>query len=346
MVTVEEELLIEETEQTDDDEVQNLRYDIMPYPADYTVKGLYDRWQSGQLVVPGFQRRFVWNQVQESRFIESFLLGLPVPQVFLYRDQQDPKLTVIDGQQRIRTIARFYNGELRLRGVDSRWNGRVYGDLSEYDRSELDESTLRAIIIRQVQPNDNSSIYHIFERLNTGGVRLNEMEIRRALFRGEANALLEKLNSDADWRLLIGSPEPDRRFRDLELVLRVLALADSWRDYRKPMKNFITNYMQVLDGATSQEIGQLEQKFVKACQRVRSELGEKPFHLRQRLNLAAMDSVMACAVELSESLGEDFGSAYNHLLDDETFMEAVTHNTSDSAVLTQRFQLVHSAFGA
>ena len=169
MVSVEEELLIEETELSDDDETQDIRYDIMTYPADYTVKGLYEKWQSDQLLIPDYQRNYIWTQTQASRLIESFLLGLPVPQVFLYRDRSDPKLTVIDGQQRLGAIARFYNGEFRLRGVNSRWAGRSYENLIEYDRSELDEATLRAIIIRQIQPDDNSSVYQIFQRLNTGG---------------------------------------------------------------------------------------------------------------------------------------------------------------------------------
>lgn len=137
MVIAIEDLPIEETEPSDEDEGQDIRFDIMPYPADYTVKGLYEKWESGQLVVPDYQRNYVWSETQASRFIESFLLGLPVPQVFLYRDRSDPKLTVIDGQQRISTIAKFYNGDFRLRGVNSRWVGMKYGDLSDYDRSEL-----------------------------------------------------------------------------------------------------------------------------------------------------------------------------------------------------------------
>ncbi len=277
MVVVEEELLVEKTELSDDDEPQDVRYDVMPYPADYTVKGLYDKWQAGQLIIPNFQRNYVWSQIQASRFIESFLLGLPIPQVFLYRDRSDPNLTIIDGQQRISTIARFYNGEFSMKGVNPRWEGRGYDDLIDYDRAELDDATLRAIVIRQIRPDDRSSIYHIFERLNTGGVRLNEMEIRRALYQGEANALLERLNKNPEWRLLIGMSEPDRRSRDLELILRVLALAENWKSYGKPMKNFITRYMETLDKANPEEIYQMEHRFNKACQSVLSQLGENPF---------------------------------------------------------------------
>ena len=352
MVPVEEELLVEETEPSDDEEGQDIRYDIMPYPADYTVKGLYEKWQAGQLLIPDYQRNYVWSQIQASRFIESFLLGLPVPQVFLYRDRSDPRLTVIDGQQRLGTIARFYDGDLRLSGVGSRWNGRKYDDLSEYDRSLLDDATLRAIVIRQIQPNDNSSVYQIFRRLNTGGTQLNDMEIRRAMSisRGGAIEFLDRLNKNPDWRTIIGTQRPALRFRDVELVLRVLALSEKWRNYGESeyggqsMKSFMDKFMEVLDKADSQTLEQWEERFSRSCSKIVSQLGEKPFHLRGRLNLGALDSVLACAIELGESLKPDISNEYAKLRNNDTFTNSVTHNTSHTLEVKQRFQLVHSEF--
>lgn len=348
----EEELLVEETEQTDDDEPQNIRYEITSFPTDFTVQVMYEKWRSGQLIIPEYQRRYVWSLRQASRLIESFLLGLPIPQVFLYRERSNPELIVVDGHQRLGTIAHFYGGllpdnrEFRLRGVNSNWEGKAYTDLNEDDRLTLDDSTLRAIVIRQIQPNDNSSVYEIFERLNTGGTQLNAMEIRRAIFRGGANNLLDKLNENPDWRLLIGMPQRAPRFRDVELLLRVLALAENWSGYVKPMKKFISDYMRVLDKADTEHVKQVEQRFSRACEVVRSELGEKPFHIRQRLNMAALDAVMACSVEMANSLTPDIGAQYKGLLDNDTFVESVTYNTSDASVVQQRFQLVHSAFVA
>jgi hypothetical protein len=135
----EEELLIEDTEPTDDNEPQNIRYDITSYPSDYIVKVIYEQWQSGQLVIPGYQRHYVWNLKQASRLIESFLLGLPIPQVFLYRERSSPKQIVVDGQQRLGTIARFYSGQFsenrafRLLGVNAIWEGRTYTESTEGD---------------------------------------------------------------------------------------------------------------------------------------------------------------------------------------------------------------------
>lgn len=344
-----EEILIEETELTDEEEPQSNRYEIMSYPTDYTVKVLYEKWHSHQLVIPDYQRRYVWNLPQASRLIESFLLGLPIPQVFLHREYSSPTLYVVDGHQRLATIANFYNEEFsdgrefRLRGISSIWEGKSYSDLSEDDRTTLDDATLRSIIIRQIQPNDNSSVYQIFERLNTGGTQLNPMEIRRAIFRGKANEFLARLNDNYDWRKIIGSNVPDTRYRDVEMLLRLLALSASWRTYTKPMKKFITDYMAVLDKSDTEHLMQIEQQFSAACSLVKAKLGEKPFHLRQRLNLAALDAVMACSFELADSLKSDLKSAHQELITNPRYLEAVTHSTSDVSAIKERFELARSA---
>ena len=345
----ETEILIEETEQTDEDEPQSIRYEIMSFPTDFTVKVMYEKWQSSQLVILDDQRRYVWNLRQASRLIESFLLGLPIPQVFLYREHSSPTLYVVDGHQRLATIARFYNGyfsdnrEFHLTGVSSDWNGKSYADLSDDDRTALDDATLRSIVIRQIQPNDNSSVYQIFERLNTGGTQLNSMEIRRVIFRGEANRLLDRLNDNSEWRTLIGTTEPNPRYRDVEVLLRVLALSENRENYRKPMKKFITEYMEILDKSDPERIIQIEQRFLKACNLVKAQLGGKPFHLRQRLNLAALDAVMATSVELVDSLKSDLANAYEGLQNNEAFIETVKYNTSDVSVLQQRLKLARHA---
>ncbi len=345
----EEELLIDDTEPTDDDESQNIRYEIASFPTDFTVKVMYEKWQSGQLVIPDYQRRYVWNLPQASRLIESFLLGLPIPQIFLYRQHSGPELYVVDGHQRLATIAHFYSEQFshsrifRLQGVNPNWSGKTYTELNEDDRLTLDDATLRSIVIRQIQPNDNSSVYQIFERLNTGGTQLSPMEIRRAIFRGNANELLERINSNHNWRAILGRAEPDPRFRDVELVLRVLSLADNWRSYSKPMKNFITAHMAVLDKTDSKQLSLIEKRFYKICKRVRTALGDKPFHLRHRLNLAALDVVMASSFELLDSMDSDLAYIYEQLQENDRFMETVTHNTSDVAAVQERFKLTQQA---
>ena len=170
------------------------------------------------------------------------------------------------------------------------------------------------------------------------------MEIRRAIFRGKANAIWDKLNENADWRALIGNSVLDTRYRDVEMLLRVLALSENWRTYSKPMKKFITDYMAVLDKSDPEHLKQIEQRFSATCSLIKANLGEKPFHLRQRLNPAALDAVvMVCFVEQADSLKPNLKSAHQELIRNHRYIEAVTHSTSDVSVIKERFELARSA---
>ena len=122
------------TEETDVQEKDTLSYEIAYYPADITLKGYLDKWNDKQLVIPDFQRNFVWDQTRASKLIESFLLGLPVPGVFLYKVRDTKKLQVIDGHQRIMSAIKFFNNdfegkEFRLKKVGQEWDGKRFMDL-------------------------------------------------------------------------------------------------------------------------------------------------------------------------------------------------------------------------
>ena len=138
-------------------------------------------------------------------------------------------------------------------------------------------------------------------------------------------------------------PIPDKRLRDVELVLRVLALASGWEDYAKPMKKILTDHIDKTSKADPSEIQQVERRFELACELAHRQLGAKPFHLRGRLNVAALDSFMASTIRLLDSLdGIDLKEKYKELKSDANFMETVTHDTSDTLVVRRRFGLVHS----
>ncbi|WP_215877388.1 DUF262 domain-containing protein [Acidithiobacillus ferruginosus] len=337
---------VEQTEAPESEEQDVITYRISYYPADFTLKGYLDKHQSGQLVIPPFQRSYVWDQVKASKLIESFLLGLPVPGIFLYKERQTNKLQVIDGQQRILSAIRFFKNEFderifRLKNVNPRWDGKTYGELDEADQFQLNDTVLRATVVQQLDPQDDSSIYHIFERLNTGGINLNPMEIRKCVYFGKFFSHLEELNLIEPWRRLIGKPNIDRRLRDVELVLRVLALTYSSVKYEKPMKRFLNKFMLAhrrmddvaLDGAIQRQ----HKSFQEACERILDAVGEKPFHLRGRLNFAVLDSVMAAAIACPELAGKGLHDAFEGLKNDNYFVDKATRNTSDEATLEDRF---------
>jgi uncharacterized protein with ParB-like and HNH nuclease domain len=343
---VEEELEMEQTEETEDEEQDVITYQISYYPADYTLRGYLDKFNSKQLIIPEFQRNYVWDQVRASKLIESFLLGLPVPGVFLYKERRTNKLWVVDGQQRIISAVRFFTGTFdentfRLKKVHPRWEGKTYQELSDAEKLQIDDSVLRATIVQQLDPDDDTSIYYVFERLNTGGMNLNPMEIRKCVYFGSYFTLLERLNLLNHWRSIIGTTKPDKRYRDIELILRVRALTELWDVYEKPMKGFLNTFMssknKLHDKELEKIIQETESDFTNTCKFVVETLGERPFHLKNRLNYAVLDSVMAAASIAFKKNIADFPKRFSALKDNNDYIQACSISTSDEKVLKERF---------
>lgn len=337
-----EDFEIEPTEDSEEDALA-LKYEISSYPADYTLRVLNDQIKEKQLVIPHFQRDYVWSTIQASQLIESFLLGLPVPEVFLYKERRTEQRLVVDGHQRLATVSSFYRERFdddkvfRLRGVDPRWNGKVYSDLEEVDKLRLDNSTLRSIVIQQLNPGDHSSMYLVFERLNTGGTQLNPMEIRRVQFSEVAYPFLDKLNRHERWRDLIGFKRPQKRLRDVELVLRILAMATARETYSKPLKGFLNDFMRTLEEMEDPQREVLEERFDAACVVAAESLEERPFHLHGPLNVAALDSILGVLMKGGVVQAEGLNERYEALLEDQGFRSAIERATSDEESVSRRF---------
>jgi Protein of unknown function DUF262 len=348
-----EEIEIDQTEEPEEQEKDLIRYEISYYPSDLTLRVYHDKRKDKQLVIPEFQRNYVWDQVQASKLVESFLLGIPVPGVFLYKERKTNKLLVIDGQQRILSMIRFFEGRFdervfRLKNVHPTWEGKTFEELSEADRYQLQDSVLRATVVQQLDPRDDSSVYHIFERLNTGGLKLNPMEIRKCVYYSPFFVLLEQLNGTPAWRAILGQVKPDKRLRDVELILRVLAMRENWENYEKPMKAFLNWFMQIKKSLVELELGQyleeIRNVFVATCQKIVDSLGPKPFHLRGRLNLGVMDSVMTMVSFMLDASLDEISEKYARLIDNKQFYIDVSYNTSDTVVVERRFELAKEVF--
>ena len=347
-----EDLVVEDTEESPEDEaLPALKYEIFSYPSDLTLKGYLEQWGNDQLFIPEFQRQYVWDQTRASKLIESFLLGLPVPPVFLYKPAATKSFWVIDGHQRIRTIVDFQKGffgeaRFRLKSIDGRWAGKSFEELSEEDRFTLETTVLRAIVIQQTHPADHSSIYQIFERLNTGGIRLNPMEVRQCVYGSDFLKALAEMNADKNWRRILGSSKEDKRLKDRELTLRVVALFKAWERYEKPMKGFLnecaSDFKVRLSGNRDvvAEIGEIKERFLYVSEEIIRSVGDKPFHLKGRLNFSALDAVMATLMK--NGFPEDFGNKFKALTNDAQFSNSVSFSTSDESVLKKRFELAVS----
>lgn len=180
------------------------------------------------------------------RFIESLLLGYPIPAIMLVL-QPDKRYLVLDGQQRLKTLQFFYSGkhkddDFALANVADRFKGLTYKTLSEPQRRTLDNTFIQATIVRtDGTPDSLDSVYQVFERLNSGGTQLTPHEIRIALYSGPLVSYLTELNELPSWRQIYGPVSP--RLRDQEVVLRVIALYTRANEYLPPLKKFLNTFM-------------------------------------------------------------------------------------------------------
>lgn len=341
-------------------------YSITAYGADYPVDGLVKRINANDILVPkfswtdeekkneivGFQREYVWPRPKADRFIESLLLGLPVPGIFLVKEQSG-RLLVLDGHQRLHTMHAFYEGvihgqEYRLTEVQQRFEGKRYKDLDSEDRRRLDDSIIHATIVRQDEPTeDQSSIYVIFERLNTGGVNLQPQEIRVALYHGELVSVLQKLNEDEAWRQLFG--QKSRRLKDMEMILRFFAFLFYAHKYRSPMKDFLNRYMATNRHLQRQTGSDLEGIFAKTTQAILHGIGEKAFRPQRAVNAAVVDSLMAGVAKriLAKGRIRNMGqlrARFEQLMRDKEYKASTETGTAQEANVKGRISRAEEAF--
>jgi hypothetical protein len=340
-----------DTAEDEDFDVTHSRYQITSYRIDYTVDSLVQRIDRKDIYIPSFQRQFIWTFRQASRFVESLLLGLPVPGIFLSKDKEE-KLFVVDGQQRLITLHRFYNGyfEARrflLQGVIEPFEGRSYQSLEEDLRRRLDDSILHATIIQQREPEkDDSSIYHVFERLNTGGTNLTPQEIRASLYHGLFNKLLEKLNNYQPWRNVYGMKS--KRAKDEELILRFFALYLDWPNYRRPMAEFLNAFMHRHRNLSPAESAKFQDIFCRSLSLIEECLGKSAFRPVRGLNAAVFDAIMVgIASRLERGPVTDCAtlkSRYQTLLANQRFIDAYKSATTDYENIKARLDLAIRAF--
>jgi hypothetical protein len=344
------ELPIEEIKSEVEDQESALpNYKILSYPADYTLEVIYTLLKKGDIQIPPFQRKYVWKPFQSIRLIESFLAGLPVPPIFFYTDPDTQKSKVIDGQQRIRSVFYFIEGSFpedyrgkketfRLNTLNkkSKWYNKTFSELSESDQRMFLNRPLRAFIIEQLDPKDDTSITYIFERLNTGGTLLQNQEIRNSVYEGKFNSFLHELNEYPEWKKLIDKKVADPRLKDVELILRFIALHNKLNAYEKPLKEFLSKFMRDHKKADDAFLNQTRITFEQTCNAIRGALDPKPFNFTRSINPALFDSVMVAFSKNLDNIPADIKDKYRLLINDQQFKDDCRDATTDVNVLKRR----------
>jgi hypothetical protein len=345
--------------ESDDSSTPNT-YNISSYGADFDVDGLVKRLRNGHIFIPPFQRAYVWSIKEASRLIESLLLGLPVPGIFLAKEGESNKLLVIDGQQRLKTLQYFYDEKFnpkqedqnvrifKLTNVQPQFEGKTYSELEENDKIRLNDTIIHATIIKQESPeDDDTSVYHVFERLNTGGRKLNPQEIRVAIYHGPFIELLESLNNHPSWKKIFG--RTSNRLKDEELILRFFALYYESERYQRPMSEFLSKFTRRHRDPSVEQANDFETIFKTTVDAIAS-VGQHVFRPERAFNAAVFDAVM---VGLANRLctkkpyaSEDLKTAYDTLLALPAFRTASSSATSFETNVSDRLKLANEAFAS
>jgi hypothetical protein len=217
---------------------------LVTQPYDYSVDQLTSHVSKGKIVlieVP-YQREYVWDDTKASRLIESLLLNVPIP-VCYFAENEDNTWEVIDGLQRVQSIVRFLQGDLRLRGLSvlTELNTKTFSEVPSRDQRRIESRTLRFVVITQESHPDIK--FDVFERLNTGAVKLLPQELRNCIYRGPFNESLHEIAREEPYRVALGRPR-DARMRDEEMVLRFLALYSNISTYKPPLTQFLNEFMR------------------------------------------------------------------------------------------------------
>ena len=305
---------------------------------------------------PEYQRNYVWDNKRASLLIESIILNVPIPVVYVSQEEDD-SWTVIDGLQRLYSLHRFFERSFKLTGLEilTELNRSDIKSLNPKAARVLKNGLLRIIVI--LNDSHEEIKYDVFMRLNRGSVKLTEQELRNCLYRGKLNETLKKLAFNKSIQSLLNLKEPHSRMMDCELILRYIVLSEKWdreKDeiigYRGRMKNFLNEYMQKNKNPNEKFLASIVKKFEETAEKVLNTYGSKAFRrlneegeYETSLNRSIMDVLMVSSNYFSKEELEDNKEALlvrleNLILNDFQFRNSITIATSDTKVITYRLK--------
>ena len=303
---------------------------------------------------PEYQRNYVWDNKKASMLIESIILNVPIPVIYVSQEEDDTWV-VIDGLQRLNSLKRFFGGKFKLSGLE------ILSDLNKCDINTLNQKALRMLkngllrVIMITHDSNEEIKYDVFMRLNTGSVHLTEQELRNCLYRGSLNKVLKEMVKNESWQQLLGLKEPHKRMMDCELVLRFLAIWKNWdrnsnvlENYKGRMKSFLNLFMNENKNLSKNVLDRWFSLFNETVDKAVSVYGENAFKRRgldgtceKTINRAIMDVIMLSCTQhsLNELLSkkEVINQRFLELINENIeFKNSIKIGTSDTKVITYR----------
>lgn len=277
---------------------------------EYIVEVLVKKYLEGidddenEIYIPAYQRKFVWSQERQSKFIESVMLGLPVPYIFIASlpkeaEEDEGRAEVVDGSQRIRTLAAFILNELKLIGLEKcdKLNGLHFADLDLSRQRKFNRQSVRVIELSDKA--DEQIRRDVFERINTGSDELRDMEKRKGIYSGPFYDFIRECASDERFKRLCPiSFAKERREEAEELVLRYFAYSDSYMSFKHDVGKFLSGYLR-----EQQAVFDREQKLAQFVSMLEFAKAALPYGFRKAENATTTPRVrfeaLSCGITLA-----------------------------------------------
>lgn len=341
------------------------------WSTDWTTETILSQLNRGNIDLnPRYQRRSAWRANHKSRFIESLILGLPIPQIILAEDKKKKgSFIVIDGKQRLLSLRQFTAEDkdkdkgfdlLRLEGLEDRpdLNGKIYADLkAEKYSNELntfENQTIRTVVIRNW--NDERYLYSVFLRINTGSVKLSPQELRQAISPGPFSDFIDDFSVGSKaLKDALGLERPDFRMRDTELALRFLAYKNKLPEYSGNLKAFLDSFTKDANEhwrGLQESILLQTQQLDAAIEATKTIFGEKKYlrkwngdRYERRVNRAVFDimtyyfsdkSIREAAISAKDKIESHFRALCN---DNPSFRSALETTTKSLMANAVRFEI-------
>lgn len=334
-----------------------------------SVSELCSKKQDGELILqPNWQREFVWDQKKASRLVESVLINVPLPGVYL-SESNEGILTVIDGQQRLTSLIAFIEGKFRkgenelvdfvLKGLEvlPDLNNKKFSELDKVSQRKIKNTPIRCIVIEAKSHPDIK--FEIFERLNTGAVKLNDDELRNSVYRGPFIDLLKELSLTRNFQFLLNRPQFHTRMVDRGMILRFFSFWDkTYLKYKPPVKQFLNHELEENKNIAENKIEEYKDRFIHSVEMSKVVFGDKAFRrfvpgtnekqagnwAATRINMALFDIVMwGFANYEKNQIVSNSDAIREELIDlmstDQDFIDSIMIQTSSTERVNKRFEI-------
>lgn len=290
------------------DKQKSVDYDIKEFTIEIIVQKYLTGIEDGinDIFIPDYQRAFVWEDSKQTKFIESIILGIPIPYIFT-ADMPDGRLEIIDGSQRVRTLSRFLNNEFKLANLEvlDKCNGMYFKDFSTSRQKKINNTSLRMIVLSD--KSDEDARFMLFERINTGSNLLNDMEKRRGIFQGKFLDFLSECAQSPKFTSVAKFTELTRKRREPEeFVLRFFTFSDKYQEFTgKNLSIFLNEYLKEKNNSFNK--ADLKKRFESMCDFVHKNfpngfLKSKGFKSTSKLRFEAISVGVYLALKQNPSL--------------------------------------------